>query len=107
MCAPCVQGYLFPRYHENYWIGLYATTSPLFTWVDKLIPGPGANSYKNWGTFMSGTPMARPEPKNKEHQCAVANATQAWGNKNVKPWGWASQDCNQQQVFMCRVSSEY
>jgi hypothetical protein len=77
----------------------------MFTWMDKLIPGPNANSYKHWGTYMSGTPLAKPEPKNKEHQCAVANASEAWGGKTSKPWGWASQDCSAQHVYMCRISS--
>jgi hypothetical protein len=107
-CRPArPQGYLFPSFHENYWIGLHSAAFPIFTWVDKLIPGPTANSYKNWGTFMSGTPLAKPEPKNRDHQCAVANATQAYGSRTVRPWGWASQDCSAHHVYMCRISSRW
>jgi hypothetical protein len=88
-------------------MGLYADMPPTFMWMDKLIPGPLASSYKHWGTFMSGTPQARPEPKSREHQCAVANASQAYGGRTMQAWGWASQDCSRPQVFMCRVSGEW
>lgn len=53
------QGYLFPAYHQNYWIGLISNSSayPRFTWIDITIKPPGVQgSYKHWGVRRSSMP---------------------------------------------------
>lgn len=47
-----LQGYLYPLYHQNYWMGLTSNSSayPRFSWIDITIRPPGvAGSYKHWG----------------------------------------------------------
>lgn len=47
------------------------------------------------------------EPFGETDTCAVANYTQAYGSTAaMQPWGWASEDCEKQHVFLCRVSCE-
>ena len=45
---------LFPLYHKAYWIGLKASSWPLFNWIDPGAPGINTpKGYKNWG-FLDG-----------------------------------------------------
>ncbi len=46
------QGYLFPSFHQNYWIGLTSNNSayPRFTWLDITLRPPGVQgAYRKWG----------------------------------------------------------
>ncbi len=55
-----MQGYLYPLYHQNYWMGLVSNSSayPRFSWIDITIRPPGvAGSYKHWGKAQ-GTTLA-------------------------------------------------
>jgi hypothetical protein len=101
------QGYLLPEWHKVYWIGLQSEVLPNFSWMDKLIPGPNATSYRHWGTYVEGA-TSETEPFGEMQTCAVANASQAYGSSaTVQPWGWASQDCEARHPFLCRVSREH
>jgi hypothetical protein len=98
------QGYLLPEWHKVYWIGLQSEVLPNFSWMDKLIPGPNATSYRQWGTFVEGA-TSETEPFGDMQTCAVANASQAFGSSaTVQPWGWASEDCEALHPFLCRVT---
>ena len=35
-------------------MGLQSEVLPAFTWMDKLIAGPNATSYRHWGTYVVG-----------------------------------------------------
>jgi hypothetical protein len=101
-----LQGYLLPTFHKVYWIGLKSEVLPAFSWIDKLIPGPNATSYRQWGTYIEGS-LTESEPYGDTETCAVSNATQAYGSTPaVQPWGWASQDCEARHTYLCRQSRE-
>lgn len=101
-----LQGYLLPAFHKVYWLGLKSEVLPAFSWIDKLIPGPNATSYRQWGTYIEGS-LTESEPYGDTETCAVANSTQAFGSTQaVQPWGWASQDCEARHTYLCRQSRE-
>ena len=95
------QGYLFPAFHESYWIGLTSNASawPKFSWVDGT-PTLHSKGFENWGIYMPGS---NPEPNNfpqPPEYCAVANASQPM----IGSWGWADTNCDgTDAAFMCEL----
>lgn len=95
-------GYLLPNFHKHYWLGATAVQWPKFNWTDIVVP-PMDKGYKHWGTLM---PMGVREPYQVDppETCAVANATQVYGNPIA--WGWSDNKCSNQYYPMCRINSE-
>ena len=50
------EGYLFPKYHKVYWMGLSTDDDfwPTFFWANPLVNGPTASDFNNWGTMRCG-----------------------------------------------------
>jgi hypothetical protein len=103
--APQVEGYyvnggfLLPKYHRFYWIGLRAVGPKNFNWIDPTMPRlSAADSFRWWGMTK---PDNLPEPNNYagNELCAVGNYTEA--RKNA--WGWADTGCTSQYVSICRM----
>lgn len=92
-------GFLIPKYHRYYWLGLKAVGPKNFNWVDPTMPKLSApDSFKWWGMTK---PDNTPEPNNfaGNELCAVGNFTEA--RKNA--WGWADTGCTSQYVSICRM----
>ena len=96
----CVNGgFLLPKYHRYYWMGLRAVGPKNFNWIDPTMPKlSAADSFRWWGMTK---PDNLPEPNNYNGNelCAVGNFTEA--RKNV--WGWADTGCTSQYVSICRM----
>ncbi len=97
-------GYLFPKYHLFYWIGLSTpTTDPIaFNWVDPTSGNLTSNSYQHWGQGATGNPPDMgSEPNNYmgDEKCGGANYTMTYDSA----WGWGDAQCGIQAVFMCRL----
>lgn len=97
------QGFLFPEYHDNYWLGAEASPWPEFVWLESTNPAPGPDTYTNWGTYTDSKGRTSNEPNNKlgAEFCAVANFTETSGG----PWSWADTNCldGQKWPFICMV----
>jgi hypothetical protein len=86
------QGYLLPKYHRAYWLGLRATQWPSFAWIDKTA---ATTNYRNWGQHSDGSF----EPKDKLRTCGAGNFSMV----RQSAWGWAGESCNTALPFMCRL----
>ena len=52
-CPLLPQGYLIPRYHKNYWMGMTATVVKQFVTTDLTIaPLDASSAYRHWGIYM-------------------------------------------------------
>jgi hypothetical protein len=92
-------GFLLPKYHRNYWMGLRAVGPKNFNWIDPTMPKlSAADSFRWWGMTK---PDNLPEPNNYNGNelCAVGNYTEV--RKNA--WGWADTGCTSQYVSICRM----
>ena len=85
------QGYLLPKYHKSYWMGLRATQWPNFAWIDNTV---NKTSYQHWGQYIEGE-LIQPEPNNFEN-CAGGNFTQSYG----KAAGWDDQNCDTEYIHL-------
>jgi hypothetical protein len=98
--------YFLPGCHEGYWMGYRAATGAWgkFKQLDKTIN----SSYTHWGMLNSTGPgnsnISIPEPNGKarNEMCLMANYTMGYGGA----FGWADANCNNKQIFMCRIMSE-
>ena len=104
---PPAQGYLIPKFHKNYWIGLNKASSSAsnFTWFDPYVIYQNSGvDYSNWGTYSDGSGSSSPEPNNLKSPelCAVANWTEAYGGA----WGWADTRCSTNYTFICKIIRE-
>ena len=100
-----LQGFLFPDFHKNYWLGAIASPWPDFIWIESTIAPPSADTYTNWGVFKDSRGMTSNEPNNKmgSEFCSVANYTETSGGA----WNWADTLCGDQQwPFICMVKRE-
>ncbi len=99
-----LQGFLFPYYHLNYWLGAIASPWPAFVWLDTTQPPPSLDTFQNWGTYLDARGSSQ-EPNNKEDSefCAVANFTESTGTS----WGWADITCGQKWPFICMIKREW
>ncbi len=99
------QGCLIPPAHSGYWIGLNTDDEPKnansWTWIDRT-PAPTPSNYVKWGTRK---PQNIPEPANLmgAETCGSANVSEAFAGT----WGWASQQCKQELVYMCEQNREW
>ena len=98
--AACLQGFLIPEFHKNYWAGM--TTNKLapdadFKMLDPYAK-PGKVPYKHWGVMQPGNV---PEPNNRlgGESCAVANMSQSYANA----WGWADAKCGDRYASICII----
>jgi hypothetical protein len=106
-------GSLISSFHSTYWLGLYILNSdprvwPSFMWLDGS-PKPSTYqqpklAYGHWGTQLLGPGEDREEPNNlvPPEFCAVANASQAFGNA----WGWSDTNCDELHFSMCKLPGE-
>lgn len=103
--APCLQGCLIPPAHSAYWMGLTTNEEPKsinsWFWIDRS-PPPTPTTYVKWGTRK---PQNIPEPANLmgAETCGAANFSEAFAGT----WGWASQQCKQELVYMCEQNREW
>ncbi len=92
-----LQGFLSPRYHKFYWLGLTTSNWPQFINIDPLAQNLSLpDSYKHWGTPRdSGR-----EPNNvfAPENCGGGNASTTFLNG----WGWADYMCDTPFTYMCR-----
>jgi hypothetical protein len=105
-CAPALQverffidgGWLFPKKHIQYWIGLRQRAGNRWNFTDITITSPSFRTYSHWGT---NVPSNTSEPNNYfgNERCGVANATEEFDGA----WGWADHSCNQTFVHVCRI----
>jgi hypothetical protein len=101
-------GYLFPKYHRFYWIGLTTPTADPqeWRWIDPTGPKISSTAYQHWGQgAVDNPPDMGGEPNNymKDEKCAGANFTQTYG----EAWGWSDAQCGGQAVFMCKLVGEW
>jgi hypothetical protein len=99
------QGYLFPYYHKNYWLGAMASPWPTFVWMDPTTLAPSTDTYQNWGMYVDSKGSFN-EPNNREGSefCAVANFTESIG----ATWGWADSACTGRAwPFICMTKREH
>jgi hypothetical protein len=102
---PCVQGCLIPPAHSGYWFGLNTNEEPKninsWFWIDRS-PPPTPTTYVKWGTRK---PQNIPEPANLmgAETCGASNFSEAFAGT----WGWASQQCKQELVYMCEQNREW
>ncbi len=100
MTPLALQGFLLPRFHKFYWMGLKTSNWPRFLWNDPLAQNLSlSNSYKHWGT-----PKDSPkEPNNifAPENCGGGNASTSYLNA----WGWADYMCTQPFTYMCRCAT--
>lgn len=91
------QGFLQPRYHKFYWMGLTTSNWPQFLNINPVAQNLSLpNSYKNWGR-----PRDAPnEPNNMfaPENCGGGNASLT----SLNAWGWADYMCSAQYTYMCR-----
>jgi hypothetical protein len=86
------QGYLLPKYHQSYWMGLRATQWPNFAWIDNTVR---KTSYQHWGQYPDGSR----EPKSRQNTCGAGSYALA----DEEAWGWSAQSCSQGMPYMCRI----
>jgi hypothetical protein len=97
-------GYLFPKYHLFYWIGL---TTPQadpqeWRWIDPTAPKVSSTAYQHWGQGAAGNPPemgAEPNNYMRDEKCGGANYTQSYDES----WGWSDSQCGIKATFMCRL----
>ncbi len=97
-----LQGYLFPAYFVNYWMGLKVDSRPRFKSLDpSLILNETA--YTHWGVYLPG---GLPEPNNlrPQEECTVGNFSQAWDDGMA---GWADTRCEGNYTFICKILREW
>ena len=101
-CLPrhaLLQGLLFPYYHGAYWIGLKASSWPLFSWIDPATPGLNTpKAYKNWG-FQDG--QVNPNGQPGVDMCAVASFAEP--KPGSQGWGWSDTSCTNRYVTICKT----
>ena len=91
-------GWLFPKYHINYWTGLRQRPGGRWNFTDTTIPSPSFRTYSNWGTD-GATNLTEPQNQLGNERCGVANATMAIEGA----WGWNDYPCNATFVHICRI----
>jgi hypothetical protein len=95
------QGFLLPKYHVLYWMGLVSGMPgaqwPNFTWIDHNDAIYRGN-YQHWG--ISGKDL---EPNNllPPETCAGSNLTVWYTNCG----GWADHNCKESYVYICEIGS--
>jgi hypothetical protein len=89
---------LLPHMNQ-YWMGLRATVSPRFRWLDVYANGPNVTGYINWGVNTSSG--VREPLQDPGRLCGAAH----WNLSQGVPvaWGWMAQDCGQQLPFICKT----
>ena len=97
-------GYLFPKYHQFYWLGLSTlTTEPQeFSWLDPTSGQLSSTAYQHWGQGAPGNPPDMgSEPNNYlgDEKCGGANYSQSYDDA----WGWSDEQCGTRAIFMCRL----
>ena len=94
------QGFLLPKFHVLYWMGLISgvpgATWPNFTWIDRTEAIYKGN-YQHWGT--AGANLLEPNNLLPNEYCAGSNLTVWYTNAG----GWADHNCNEQYIFICEV----
>jgi hypothetical protein len=94
---------LFPYYHVSYWMGLKASTWPLFSWIDPAAPGLNTpQGYKNWG-YLDG--VLEPQGTPGVDMCTVAAFDEP--KPGSRAWGWADMNCNTRHVTICKVRRKW
>lgn len=94
--------YMLRGCHVGYWMGYRAQAWGKFLPLDKTLKNL---TYSHYGmmnvTFPGGATGLLPEPNGKARgeMCLMANMTQAFGGA----FGWADANCNDKQIFMCRI----
>lgn len=86
------QGYLLPKYHNSYWMGLRAAQWPSFAWIDNTV---NQTSYQHWGQYPDGSK----EPKNRQNTCGAGS----YALTDEEAWGWTAHSCSQGMPYMCRI----
>ena len=86
------EGYLLPKYHQGYWLGLRAAQWPTFQWIDVTA---GQSNYKHWGQLPDGSY----EPKHRLNTCGAGN----YSLLDLSAWGWSGENCNRALPYMCRI----
>jgi hypothetical protein len=95
------QGFLLPKYHVHYWMGLISGVPgalwPNFTWIDRNDAIYKGN-YQHWG--IAGKDL---EPNNlvPNEFCAGSNVTVMYTGAG----GWADHNCKEQYVYICEIGS--
>jgi hypothetical protein len=91
-------GWLLPKYHIVYWMGLRQPVPGRWNFTDTTIPSPSFRTYSHWGT---NVPENVSEPNNyrKDERCGVANVTEEFEGA----WGWADYSCNETFAHVCRI----
>ena len=86
------QGYMLPKYHRGYWLGLRASQWPTFQWLDATA---ARTSYQHWGQLPDGSR----EPKQRLSTCGAGN----YSLVEASAWGWSGENCNRALPYMCRL----
>ncbi len=103
-CPPACPpgGWLFPKKHIHYWMGLRWRNGNRWNYTDTTIPSPTFRTYSHWGSENSSQTQ-EPNSLRGAERCGVANYTQEFDGA----WGWSDTMCNETYVQICRIMREW
>jgi hypothetical protein len=91
-------GWLLPKYHLHYWMGLRQPAPGRWNFTDTTIPSPSFRTYSHWGTNVPSN-VSEPNNYRNDERCGVANFTESFEGA----WGWADYSCNETFISVCRI----